>query len=72
MNGQIAFPGTGRKRKRVPDIDPRLAALLLDRDAWEADGGKLAWQQEQNRRRINRNARMRRRRLLGYQDREAA
>ena len=65
--GQIAFPGTGRKRKpSAAPPDPRLVALLLDRDAWESIGGKLAWQKELMKRRIARNARLRDRRLKGY------
>ena len=64
---QIAFTGTSHKRKRqAPDIDPRLAALFADSDAWETTGGKLAWQHEQTRRRIALVARLRERRRNGY------
>ncbi len=64
---QIAFPGTGRKRKPPAEPPPpSLVALLLDRDAWETYGGQLAWKQELIKRRIARNARLRERRLKGY------
>lgn len=66
--GQITFPGTGRKRKRVAGIpDPRLDALLADRQLWLDYGGQLAWKQELMKRRIARNARLRERRLKGYE-----
>jgi hypothetical protein len=64
---QIAFPRTSRKRKRPAEPpDPRLAALLADRQLWLDYGGRLAWKQELMRRRIARNARLRERRLKGY------
>ena len=67
MSGQIAFPGTGRKRKReVAPLHPSLDALLKDRDAKLAEGGELAWQREKNRRRTELIARLRERRQAGY------
>lgn len=65
--GQIAFPGTGRKRARPPaDIDPRLVAFFADRQRWLDYGGRLAWQQELTKRRAARVARLRERRANGY------
>lgn len=70
--GQLAFPGTGRKRKRAPaKDDPRLVALLTDRDAWLLDGGQLAWQAEQVKRRAGLVARLRERRKNGYPTEDA-
>lgn len=67
MSRQLAFPGTGRKRKRPAAADdPRLDALFADRDAWVSYGGQLAWKQEQIRRRTARVARLRERRRNGY------
>lgn len=63
---QIVFPGTGRKRRRPAEPpDPRIAAILADRQLWLDYGGRLAWKQELMRRRIARNARLRDRRLKG-------
>jgi hypothetical protein len=73
-DGQGVLPGTGRRRQKAgpqkPDsaVDPRLAAVLADRDAWIALGGRLAWQQEQTRRRAALVARLRERRRNGYRD----
>lgn len=69
--GQYRFPGTGRPRRRrergAPlDTPPCLAALLNDRDRFEAEGGRLAWQREQVRRRTDLVARVRARRRAGY------
>ena len=68
MSRQLALPGMTRKRKQTPAVaDPRLDAIYADRDAWLLDGGQLAWRQELNRRRAARVARMRERRMNGYQ-----
>lgn len=68
-DAQLALPGAGRKRKRpAQEVDPRVAALLADRDAWLSIGGRRAWEQELARRRAARVARLRDRRRNGYRD----
>ena len=63
---QTPLPSTGRKRKPAAKADPRVTAVLADRDRFLAAGGRHGWQQELTRRRAARVARLRDRRLSGY------
>ena len=65
MSRQLSVAGR-TKRKRAAPPDPRLDALFADQDAWVSYGGRLAWEQEQIKRRAARVARLRERRRNGY------